>query len=97
MCNRNGSRVHRIVTADDVEHQRRVGDRVGEWPDLVEAAGERDQAVAADVAVGRLHADDSAQRGGLADRAARVAAEPDRGEPGGNRGGTTTAAPTRHT
>ncbi len=36
---------------------------------------ERDQAVAADPAVGRLHADHAAQRRGLADRAAGVGAE----------------------
>ena len=48
---------------------------VGEGPDLVERAREGDQPVAGDDAVGRLHADDPAQRGRLADRAARVGAE----------------------
>ena len=73
---RDRRRVHRVVAADDVEHERGVGARVvGERADLVEAAGERDEAVAADVAVRRLDPDDAAQRGGLADRAAGVAAE----------------------
>ena len=36
------------MAADHLEHQRGVGDGVGERADLVEAAGERDQPVAAD-------------------------------------------------
>ena len=42
--------------------ERGVGDGVGERPDLVEAAGERDQPVPADDAVRRLDPDDAAQR-----------------------------------
>ena len=48
---------------------------VGERADLVERAGEGDQPVARDAAVGGLHPDHAAQRGGLADRATGVGAE----------------------
>ncbi len=57
------------------QRERGVGDGVRERPDLVEAAGERDQPVAADAAVRRLDADHAAQRRRLADRAAGVGAE----------------------
>ena len=53
------------------EQQRRVGDVARERPGLVERGGERDHAVARDGAVGRFQPDDPAQRGRLADRAAR--------------------------
>ena len=52
-----------------------------ERADLIERRRERDQAVARDAAVGRLHADDAAERGGLADRAAGVGAQRQRREP----------------
>ena len=68
-------RVHRVVTGDDLEAYGRVGDRRREGPDLVERARKGDQPVARDDAVGGFHPDDPAQRGWLADRAARVAAE----------------------
>ncbi len=71
--------------------ERGVVDGLGERPDLVEARRERDQPVARDPPVGGLHPDDPAQRGGLADRAAGVRAERERREPGGDRGGGTTA------
>ena len=80
-------RVHRVVAGDRLEHERGVGDVVGERADLVEARRERDEPVAADRAVGGLDADDAAQRGGLADRAAGVGAEADRGEAGRDRCG----------
>ena len=82
---RDRRRVGRVVAADHLGDEGGVGDGVGERTDLVEAAGERDEAVAADHAVGRLDADDAAQRRRLADRPAGVAAEPDGGEPGGHR------------
>ena len=75
-------RVARVVAGDDVHHQRGVGDGARQRADLVERGGEGDQAVAADPAVGRLEADDAAQRGRLADRAARVGAERERRELG---------------
>ena len=49
-----------------------------ERSDLIERRRERDQAVARDAAVGRLEADDAAERGGLPDRAAGVRAERER-------------------
>ena len=69
------------MAGDDVEEQRRVGDRRRERPDLVERAGERDQPVAGHPPVGRLDADRAAQRGGLADRAAGVGAQREGAKP----------------
>ena len=64
-----------VVAGDDFEQQGGVGDVVGERADLVERAGEGDEAEARDAAVGRLQADDAAQAGRLADGAAGVGAE----------------------
>ena len=58
---------------------------VAERPDLVEAARERDQAVARDAPVRGLDADDAAERRGLPDRATGVGAERERREPGRDR------------
>ena len=68
-------RVERVVPADDRQHPRRVAHGRRERPDLVEARRKGDEPVAADAAVGRLHADDAAERCRLADAAAGVAAE----------------------
>ena len=57
------------------EQQRGVGDVAGQRPALVERGGEGDHPVARDRAVGRLQADDPAERGRLADRAAGVGAD----------------------
>ena len=57
------------------EQQRRVGDVAGQRPALVERGGEGDHPVARDRAVGRLQADDPAERRRLADRAAGVGAD----------------------
>ena len=67
--------VQRVVPADHVVEQRRVEDRAGAGTGLVEAGGERDEAVAGDPAVGRLDADGAGDRRGLADRAPRVGAD----------------------
>ncbi len=64
-----------VVSGDHLQEQRRVGDRVRERADLVERAGEGDQAVTRNPAVRRLQADDAAEPGRLADRAAGVGAE----------------------
>ena len=88
--------VERVVPADDVEHERGVLHRGGERADLVEAAGEGDEPVAADVAVRRLDPDHAAQRGRLADRATGVAAEGDGGEPGGDGRGAAAARAAGH-
>ena len=66
---------HGVVAADRVQHRRRVAHGARERPDLVQRAGERDEAVAADAPVRRLHADDAAERGGLADASARIGAQ----------------------
>ena len=71
----DAGRVHRIVPAHRVVGQRGIFDRARERADLIEARGEGDQAVARNAAVGRLEADDVAERGRLADRAAGIAAE----------------------
>ena len=57
------------------QQQRRVGDVAGQRAALVERGGEGDHPVARDRAVGRLQADDPAERRGLADRAAGVGAD----------------------
>ena len=69
------------------QQQRRVGDRPGQRPALIERGGEGDHPEARDRAVGRLQPDDPAQRRGLADRAAGVGADrPWRQAPGDRRG-----------
>ena len=70
-----GGGVERIVPAHDAEHRGGVGDVVAEDRDAVERRAEGDQPVAADPAVGRLDADDAAEAGGLAHRAAGLGAE----------------------
>src|SRR5690606_17805227 len=69
---RDGRAVLRVVPGDRGERERRVLDRARERADLVERAREREQPVAADEPVRRLEPDDAAERGGLADGAARV-------------------------
>ncbi len=82
--------VHRVVTPDRFEQQRGVVHRRRERTDLVEARRERDQPVAGDESVGGLDPDHAAERRGLADRAAGVRAEPERGEAGRDRRRRTT-------
>ena len=84
-------RVARVLADHRAEQQRRVGHVARERAGLVERRGERDHPVARDGAVGRLEADDPAQRGGLADRAAGVRADRPRREPGRD-GGRAAAA-----
>ena len=64
----------------------------GERSDLVQRRGERDDPVAADPAVGGLHADDPAQRRRLADRTAGVGPERQRRVMGRHDGRGTAAA-----
>ena len=71
----------------DAEQQRGVGDVAGQRPALVERGGEGDHPVAGDRAVGGLEADDPAERGGLADRAAGVGADRAGREAAGDGGG----------
>ena len=81
--------VLRVVAGHYAEHQGGVGDVVGKRAGLVQRTGEGDQAVSADPAIGGLEADDPAERGGLADRAAGVGPEGDGREVGGDGGGRT--------
>ena len=67
--------IPRVVAGDHLQEQCGVLDRQGHGADLIERGGERDQAVAADEAVGGLEADDAAEGGGLADGAAGIGAE----------------------
>ncbi len=68
--------VVRIVAGDHLQQAAASSSAVRpNGPDLIERRGERDHAVARDAAVGRLDADDAAERRRLADRAAGVGAE----------------------
>ena len=73
------------MAGDDLEQQGGVGDGGGEGPDLVERRGEGDEPVAGDQAVGGLQPHHAAEGGRLADRAAGIGAQGDRGEAGGDR------------
>ena len=53
---RRGGRIALVAAGDRVEQRGRVARVAGERPDLVERAGERDDPVAADPPVRRLHA-----------------------------------------
>ena len=93
--------VVRVAAAQGGADERGVLDAARERPDLVERGGERDEAVAADAAVGRLEADDAAEARPAAGssrrcrcraragpcRAATAAAEPPE-EPPGTRAGS---------
>ena len=80
-------RVARVLADHRAEQQRGVGDVAGQRAGLVQRGGEGDHPVARDRAVGGLHPDDPAQRGGLADRAAGVGADRPRREARGHGGG----------
>ncbi len=89
-------RVAGVLADHRAEQQRAVGDVARERAGLVERGGEGDHPVAADRAVGGLEADDPAQRGGLADRAAGVGADRPRRRAGGDGGGRAAARPAGH-
>ncbi len=78
--------VERVVPADDLVQQRRVEDGAGDRADLVERVGHRDQPVAGDPAVRRLHTHGAGDGAGLADRATGVGAERQRRLERGDRG-----------
>ncbi|VXB84111.1 hypothetical protein NOCARDAX2BIS_380010 [Nocardioides sp. AX2bis] len=80
-------RVAGVVAADDLVQHRGVLDGAGHRTDLVQGVGQRDQPVAADRAVRRLHPDGAGHGAGLADRAAGVGAEGQRGLEGRHGGG----------
>ncbi len=85
-------RVQRVMARDGGMQQSGVGDRTGQRPGLVQRAGEGDETVAAHPAVGRLDPDQPAHGRGLADRAARVGADRDRGLESGHSGRAAAAA-----
>ena len=87
--------VARIVTSDCFHDQGAVGGAAGHRADLVEARRERDQATAADAAVGRLESGDAAEAGRLTDRAAGVGADRHGGHIGRHAGCRTAARATR--
>ena len=74
--------------------KRRIGGRARERSNLVERRRKCEQAVARDAAVGRLEADDAAERRRLTDRSAGIGSERDRGAPrcDGRRGTAARAA-----
>ena len=73
-----------IVARQHVEHQRVVFDRPGERARGVEAERQREDAAAADQAVGRLDAGGAAEARRIADRAAGVGAHGAHAERGGD-------------
>ena len=81
-----------VAAGDGVEQQGGVAGVAGERPDLVQAGGEGHDPEPADAAVCGLHADDAAQRGGLADAAAGVRADAQRRMKRGDDGGGTAGA-----
>jgi hypothetical protein len=56
-----------VAAGDCLKDEGGVADGEAEDAHLVERGAEGDEAVAGDAAVGRLDADDAAERGGLAD------------------------------
>ncbi len=64
--------VQRVVAGHGLVHPGGIVHVVREGPDLVEAAGEGDEAVAAHAAVGGLEADRAGEGGRLPDGTARV-------------------------
>ena len=75
----DGGRVVAIVAGNRVQHKRVVRHSLRHRADLIQRRGKRDQSIAADHAIRRLHANNAAERRGLANGAAGVAAERERG------------------
>ena len=68
-------RIVGIPALHGVERQREILDRAGDRPEMVEGVDEGERAGAAQPAVGRLQAEQAAQRGRHADRAVGVGAQ----------------------
>src|SRR5207253_106929 len=83
--------IARVVAGNCLQEQGGAGHVACEWADLVERAGEGDQAEARYAAVSWFHTDDTAQTGWLTDGAPGVAAQRERCFPGRD-GGRRTAA-----
>ena len=67
--------VHRIVAGNDTKQARTIACRSSERPDDVEGVRHRHRAPTAHPAICRHEADDARNRGGAADRAARIRAQ----------------------
>src|SRR6516165_9683981 len=78
--------IERVMSGEDVEHQRVVGDGPGQRPDMVEGEGQRKNAPPRDQPISRLEPDDPASAGRVAHAAAGVAAKSHREQPGGDAG-----------
>ena len=78
-------RVVGIVALHGVVGERQVAGRARQRPQVIEARHEREGARARQPAVGRLEAEQAAERGRHADRAVGVGAERDRHQPAGHR------------
>src|SRR5207342_3414294 len=92
---RQGGGVARIVPADHLVEQGRVQHGAGDRADLVQRGGHGDGTVAGDAAVGGLDADRAGDGAGLADGAAGVRAEGQRGFEGRDGGSGATAGAAR--
>src|SRR5436190_10286155 len=94
-----GSGFSRILqsTAKGVVHQRRIGDRLRERADVIEAPGQRDDTVGGKFSMARLQTDDAAGGGRNADRSASISAERGQGHAGGDAGRRPAARAARRT
>ena len=91
-----GRTVARVAADHVAQQQRGVRHVAREGPALVERRRERDHPVARHAAVGRLQPDQSAERRGLADRAAGVGADRPRHQAGGDGRGAAARRPAGH-
>ena len=80
---------------DNSINDRDVGNGRGEWPEVIERARQRDDALGRNLTDGRLQSNDAAGGGGDADGSARVAAERRQRHAGGDRNRRSAARPSR--
>ncbi|GBD17267.1 hypothetical protein HRbin26_02186 [bacterium HR26] len=92
--NRARPAVPRVRPGQDLEEDRGVGHAPCDRPEVVERPGERDRAVEADPAEGRLEPDQATERGRDPDRAAGIGAERRDRHPVRDRRGRAAARPT---
>ncbi len=93
---RNGGGITLVVAADHFLQQCRIKHGTGARTDLVERGGHGDGAETGDAAIGRLDADGTGQRARLANGAAGIGAQCERGFERGHRSRGTTAGTARH-
>ena len=89
-------RIARVGTRERVEDERQVAGRAGEGADMVEAGAERVGTGARQPAIGRLEAEQAAERRGNPHRAVGVGTERDRHHAGGDRGSRAAGRAARH-